>query len=103
MTAREGGKLTFTITQGDTESVSATIVISNTDTLELTEVTEEFVEGVASFEVEGLAEGDYEYQIEENFETGDPLIYPDPDQCEDEDCDFPTITICNNLRSNETS
>jgi hypothetical protein len=37
--------------------------------------------------------GVYDYQVNENFAVGDPLKYPDPDDCSD-DCVFPTITIC---------
>lgn len=36
----------------------------------------------------------YSYYITENFDDEDSVIYPAPDDCGDDGCDLPTITVC---------
>ena len=103
ITARVGSKINIRIEQGDENSISATIVVRNIETEETEEFTGTFTDGVTDIEIDGLDIGEYEYDVEENFETGDPLIYPDPDDCDGEECDLPTITICRSARTNGTS
>ncbi len=102
MQVRRTGRLGFTVTQADESSVSATFIMqSDTDTVQ---VTEDYVDGVASFSIESPGTdvvGTYEYQINENFATGSPDIYPSGDDC-DGDCDLPTVEICESLPT-ETS
>ena len=98
MTIRAGARLNFTIERADSEAISATFLAvdganSLTDTVEYDE------DGIATFQFDSPdtdLEGDYEYQVSENFATGSPDIYPNADDC-DGDCDFPTLEICESL------
>lgn len=92
----QGGRLDLQVVTDLGEAVSATIVLINSDGEEF-EFTEPFVDLVADFQdVEGIAElpaGVYEYRVEENYASGLPEIFPDPNNCDGE-CELPTITIC---------
>lgn len=98
MKVRKGARLAFIVSQGDETSISATFVFGNEDTPNQS-VTEPFVDGVANFEI-GSPYTDivakYSYQINENYPTGSPDIYPDADGCEG-DCSLPTFEVCEAL------
>lgn len=97
---RQGGRLPLQVKQGDETSVSVTIFLRNQDTAAIIQKTADFVDGVANLLLDGddtRVVGVYDYQVNENFATGDPLKYPDPNDCEDEECTFPTITVCEAL------
>ena len=97
MQIRQGARLNFTIYQADESSVSATFIavsgnVTITDTVP-------YVNGEAHFQFDSPdtdVVGTYEYQINENFATGSPDIYPNTDNC-DGDCDLPTLEICESL------
>lgn len=100
---RQGSRVPLTVTQGDENSISATLRMKEQTTGEIIEVTGDFVEvddvmvADLSLDSEDTAvAGVYDYLILENFESEDPLIYPDPSNCDGE-CEFPTITICESL------
>lgn len=99
MTVWEGSQVPLTVEQGDSASVSASFVMINQDTEETFTVTGEYedVDGVMIADVsltdQETVVGVYDYYIAENFEDEDPLIYPDPNDCDD-DCELPTITVC---------
>lgn len=109
MKIRAGARLNFTITRADDEAVSATFiaVLNDEDNDATITATEEYDEdGVAHFQFDapetdmvGSGESDiYDYQINENFESGSPDIYPNTDDCDsDEGCEFPTLEICESL------
>lgn len=89
------------VTQGDPDSVSATIIMVLVDSSVSLTVTKTavFVDGLADLSLDATdtaVVGVYEYQILENFSGDDPLVYPDPDNCDD-GCELPTITICESL------
>lgn len=99
MLIRAGEQLTFPIYQGDPSSVSATFIAQYQD-VTITD-TVEYVDGVALFEFgspDTDVDGTYEYQVNENFETGSPDIYPSADDC-DGGCGFPILEICESLPS----
>ena len=96
---KQGARLDLQVESQDTTSVSATLIIKPVDG-NAVEFTEPFVDGIADFtnvdEISNLAVGVYEYQLNENYESGQPDKYPDPGNC-DGDCTFPTIEICESL------
>lgn len=100
-TVWSGAQVPLRATQGDPESISASIVrIPQSGGPEvITTGPFETVEGdvVAdlTFEAETVTEETiYDYYVTENFDTESPLIYPDPRNCTDGNCELPTITIC---------
>lgn len=107
----QNSQVPLTVTQGDAESISATIVMVLQDsTISLTVTkTANFVDvdGVmtADLTLDGgdtSVSGVYQYQILENFTDEDPIYYPDPSNCEDE-CELPTIKICESLDPGDIS
>jgi hypothetical protein len=101
MKVRSGGRLSFNITRGDSTAVSATFIMQHQDTDIFISVTEAYnSEGIAAFEL-GSPETDvvgvYDYQVNENYATGSPDIYPDISGCDD-DCELPTVTVCESLQ-----
>lgn len=103
MTVRQGGRLSFTVNRADSSAISATFIMaSESKTVVVTEVYDS--EGKASFEIgspDTDTVGTYNYQLNENFSTGSPDIYPSPDGC-DGDCELPTVEICESLSSEES-
>jgi len=97
MQIRQGARLNFTVYQADPSSVSATFIAQYEDLI-ITD-TVAYVDGEAHFQFDSPETdniGVYEYQINENFSSGSPDIYPNMDNC-DGDCDFPTLEICESL------
>lgn len=97
MIIRAGEQLTFPVYQGDPSSVSATFIAEFEGNI-ITD-TVAYDDGIAVFEFDSPEtdiEGVYSYQINENFSTGSPDIYPSPEGC-DGDCGFPTLEICESL------
>lgn len=103
ITIRQSGRKTFYIERSDQDAISATFLFSDGTTTK--SITEPFDSaGRAYFELGSPltdVAGEYEYQVNENFASGSPSIWPDPDNC-DGDCDLPRLTICEALPS-ETS
>lgn len=96
---RQGAQLNLRVTQGDPTSSSATVILRHQDTQDLITQTAAFVGGVAEVSfgaVHTAVVGVYDYQVNENFGSSDPLKYPDPNDCDGE-CEFPTVTICESL------
>lgn len=94
---RQGARLSFLVYQADPSSVSATF-IAQMGTTVITD-TVNYVDGVAEFDFgspDTDAVGVYEYQVNENFTTGSPDIYPATGGC-DGDCELPTLEICYSL------
>lgn len=99
ISVRQGAQLNLRITQGDATSVSATVILKHQDTDAIIQKTASFVSGIADVmftAADTAVLGVYDYQVNENFSGSDPLKYPDPNDCED-DCEFPTVTICEAL------
>jgi len=95
----EGGNLPLTVERQDPEALSATLILKHTESGAIIEVTGNYVDGVADVSLDGdntSVVGVYEYQVNENFESGSPDKYPNPNNC-DGDFEFPTITIYNSL------
>jgi hypothetical protein len=96
---KQGSRFDFAVKTDDSYAESATLVMRDVDG-GVYDFTEPFVENLAYFgdrdDITTLPNGVYEYQINENHETGLPDKFPDPDKCSD-DCSFPTITICESL------
>jgi len=98
MKIRAGARLTFTINRADDEAVSATFIASD-GTNVITDTVEYDADGVAVFQFDSPdtdVVGVYDYQVNENFATGSPDIYPSADGC-DGDCDLPTLEICESI------
>ena len=94
---RAGARLNFVVDQADPESISATFIAVFEGTI-ITD-TVEYIEGKANFQFDSPdtnVVGVYEYQVNENFLSGSPDIYPSFDNC-DGDCAFPTLEICESL------
>ena len=97
MKIRAGARLTFTIERADPNAISATFLAVG-ETVSITD-TVDYVSGVANFQFDSPdtdVVGIYQFQVNENFTTGSPDIYPNTDGC-DGDCDFPTLEICESL------
>lgn len=98
MQIRQGARLNFTIYQADPSSVSATF-IAQYESLIITD-TVAYTDGKAHFQFDSPdtdVVGKYAYQINENFATGSPDIYPNIDDCIDGECDLPILEICESL------
>lgn len=103
---RAGARLTFYIERVDDDAISAKFFAKN-DTHEIEKTVDYDEDGIALFEIESPDTdnvGEYEYQVSELFETGSPDIYAgagDDDCDDDDDCGFPTLTICESLEYDE--
>lgn len=98
MKIRAGARLSFSVARADDTAISATFIAQLDDTT-ITDTIEYDENGVAAFQFDSPDTdivGVYEYQINENFETGSPDIYPSFDDC-DGDCDLPELEICESL------
>lgn len=97
---RAGARLTFTVERADSTAVSATFIAYNEASgMEITDTVSYDPDGQAAFEFNSPytdVVGEYEYQINENFATGSPDIYPDVSGCEG-DCELPILEICESL------
>lgn len=95
VTAWKNARFDFQIVTEEADAVSATLVLKDEDNTY--EFTQPFVDLVADFQSEvgitALPVADYDYMVYENYATGLPVAFPDPDNCDGE-CDLPTITIC---------
>lgn len=99
MKIRAGARLNFTVDQADPDSVSATYIAVH-ENATITD-TVQYVDGKAAFEFNAPDTdevGVYLYQVNENFSSGSPDIYPNLDGC-DGDCEFPTLEICESLEA----
>lgn len=96
---KQGSRFDFAVETDDSEAQSATLVLRD-DNDTVYEFTEPFSDNLAYFgdreDITTLPTGVYEYQINENHESGLPDKLPNPDNCTG-DCEFPTITICESL------
>lgn len=98
MNIRAGARLNFTVTRANEDAVSATFIASNGTTI-ITDTIDYDEDGNAYFEFDSPQTdevGEYEFQVNENFATGSPDIYPSVDDC-DGDCSFPVLNICESL------
>ena len=90
----------LTLTQGDIDSISATITFVPTTGAEFSvtstfETVDDKVVADLTFNApEVTVETVFEYYVSENFTTGPSLIYPDPSNCTGGKCELPTLTIC---------
>lgn len=99
MKIRAGARLSFSVTRADDTAVSATF-IAQFETNIISDTVEYDEDGVAAFQFDSPdtdVVGEYEYQVNENFETGSPDIYPSGDDCGGDECEFPTLEICESL------
>jgi hypothetical protein len=105
MSVLQGGLLPLTVNQGDSDSVSATLILKEQTTEVVIEKTALYINGVADLtldEDETDVVGVYDYQINEEYVSGAPDKYPDPDNCQGEFA-FPTLTIYQALDEPEVS
>lgn len=97
---RAGARLSFTVERADDEAVSATFLAVMDDVV-ITDTVDYDEDGKAAFQFDSPntdVVGVYDYQVNENFESGSPDIYPSADDC-DGDCDLPTLEICESLEA----
>lgn len=96
---RQGARLSFVVEQADPDSISATFIAKKDATI---------IENTVNYDADGKAffhfdspdtdiVGEYEYQINENFSTGSPDIYPSDGDCLNGDCELPILEICESL------
>lgn len=100
MKIRAGARLNFSINRADSTAISATFIADDVFGNEISDTVAYDVNGVAAFQFDAPETdivGVYEYQVNENFATGSPDIYPSIDGC-DGDCEFPTVEICESLK-----
>ena len=95
-----GSLVNLPVFQGDPASVSATLTLISPLGVETSETAPyETVDGkkVADLSYTAPVVNEltvYDYYISENFTSEPSSIYPDPSQCEEGNCDLPTITVC---------
>lgn len=101
---RFGSLEEFEVTRGDESAISVTWILSDKDTNEVFSFTSMYnSEGIAIITLDDLPVGEYEYQVNENFESGDQSIYPDPKDCEDDSCELPTLEVCYSIVEGSSS
>lgn len=93
----ENENVSLAIEQGDSESISATIYLLDSDKQIVVEETANYEtvddKEIAYINFTAPVAGTYTYYFSENFTEEPDLIYPDPTDC-DGDCELPTITVC---------
>lgn len=101
---RVGSLEPFEIPRGYESAVSVTLLLQDKETGDEYVFTAAYDEnGVAYIYFEDVPIGIYEYQVNENYETGLPSIYPDPSDCDGGDCDLPLMEVCYSLPEGESS
>lgn len=96
---RQYGRLTFNVHRVDDSALSATFIAQKEDKT-ISDTVNYDEDGIALFEFNSPDTdviGEYSYQVNENFATGSPDIYPNDDEC-DGDCDLPKLEICLSLQ-----
>jgi len=99
ITIRAGAKLNFSISRADESAVSATFIAEYGGN-EISDTIAYDIGGNAQFLFESPdtdIAGLYKYQVNENFATGSPDIYPNNNCCSG-DCELPTLEICESLK-----
>lgn len=99
LTIRQGARLTFTVQRASSDAISATF-IAQLDDIVITDTVAYDADGIAAFQFDSPDTdypGTYDYQVNENFSTGSPDIYPSTDGCFDDDCELPQLIICESL------
>lgn len=105
MKIRAGARLNFSVERADESAISATFIAEFEDNI-ISDTVEYDEDGIANFQFDSPdtdVVGEYEYQVNENFETGSPDIYPSGDDCDGDDCDFPILEICESKEAPESS
>lgn len=100
---RQGETLSLSIEATDASSATVTLRGQNTGTL--IAKTGTFVDGTADVSLDPddtLIVDTYDYMITVTYDNGDIKKFPDAD-CDGDNCDFPTITICEALDISESS
>ena len=98
LTIRKGSRLNLVVYQADPDSISATFIAHLDDPETTIQDTVAYTDGEAHFEIQDTdVVGVYDYQVNENFTSGNPDIYPADGDCDEEDCEFPTLEICESL------
>lgn len=104
MTVRWGATLPLTISNDETGADTATITISQDDTVVLTK-TASFTDLEADLTLSAvqtqLTPGIYDYMIKVVYDDGTIEKYPDVDNCSD--CDLPTLEVCDTNDNLEVS
>ena len=93
----EGGVANFDVLRNDPTATSATLVLKNRETEAVTSHTANYVDGVASIQLDGndtAIVGVYQYQVNENLSGGGIAKYGTFD-CDD--CEWGEIVVCEAL------
>ena len=96
---RQGATLQIPIVADDVTATTAILDVFKDGVIYLT-VSEPFVINDGKAETTLIEEtvtldiDDYEYTITVEYSDGFTEIYPDPDDCMDDDCSLPTFTVC---------
>jgi hypothetical protein len=102
---RRGETLEMTVTADDDTADTLNLIVAASDGTVIINETENFstVDGdrVAVIRTDDTdhEEAEYEYMLTITYSDGVVDKMPDPANCEDEDCDLPTLTICKTLDS----
>lgn len=106
LSVRRGATLQLSLEIDDTDAISATLTVSDTDNTSVIlskEVT--FTDGVADLSLTPeetlIAVGEYIYQITVELPDGVIEKFPDTSNCTD--CGFPAFIVCESLDSTEVS
>jgi hypothetical protein len=95
---REGGRLNLQVQTDSDDAVSATLILRSEEGTVYELPDQPFIDKVADFqditEIADLLVGEYDMQINENYDEGLPSKFPNPDQCDGDECEFLTLVIC---------
>lgn len=103
LSIRRGETLAFTVQADDLTATTLQFIVSETDGTVLINETENFatVDGdrVASIQTDDTdhEEGDYEFMFVITYSDGVIQKFPQPEDCEDDDCELPVLSICKAL------
>src|SRR5690606_28261020 len=98
---RQGETLVLTIEIDDETADTARLLVSDEDDNVVIDEVGSFQDVDGDWRVEIISNdtnhpvGDYSYMIEVEFSDGTKRFYPEAvEDCEDDECDLPTLTIC---------
>lgn len=104
MTIRWGSTLPLTVTNDEDGASTATLTVSQDDTVVITKVAS-FVDGEADLTLSAvqtqLTPGVYDFMIKVVYDDGTIEKYPDIEGCSD--CSLPTLEVCDTNDNLEVS
>lgn len=92
---KQGETYQLPVTIDDDSALTATLNVWDDNSTIIT-VTDNFVDGEVTLDAGIITQptGDYSYSVTIEYSDGTIDILPDSKECDEEECEFPTLTIC---------